>query len=784
MNENFRNIITAALSGNESAYEALYTMTKDSAYFIALSMTHNEQDALDILQESYIRAFVHLDTVDPPEYFDNWLNRIVSNCSKNFIKLKKPMLFSDISENIHLEELNEETDSDLIPHENIDKQEASRLIMEIINELPENKRLVILMYYYQDMSTKEISETLELPLTTVKYYLLEGRKQIKAELEKLDKEGTRLYAIIPFALFPSFIKQAAENINAPVFSAVSLKIMNNVNAVKRIPQSIHPLPQPNTTTSTIVNGGENMFLKTTAFKIVAGVAAALVIGVGVTAVALTMHNNKKEPSALETAAESQNVSSKAAEESQNVLSENPADSSAATEPSVQESVTESQNVPQETPTDSSLEVTEPSVPKIAEESQNISSAVTEQSEQPEQSKQSQTENKTVSEDFYGSAIKTDDGLFYWKYSSNNFLTDAAIVYKISTVTQSLPNNVNQMICRGTDGKERVLFEKEGSGKFAFCNGKFFYNSRENVLYSCDIDGKNEKNLGYMKLENVTDDGAYLICSYIKDPNKENEGTEIDDIYTVNTLTEEKRTVVQSGGYVGYHNDLIYYYYKTSAGPQPYQFSGQIQIHSVNVDGTDDRILYTNDNNLYNDEIGRSYVGQIYFGDEYIYFSYGATTAAAQGAITVNSNGRIVRMKYDGSSAEIVAGASELVGPNFDVYDDGIVTATKLPQLIDFVPLDNVRAEDTSIYMINTKTGRWDNVIGPNDYSIIGGDPNGDDNCYTISDVDMVGDKLYYLVIYAEKIHQGLMGREMARRKACGFFEKDMTTGKVNVLYQF
>ena len=784
MNENFRDIITAALSGNESAYEALYTMTKDSAYFIALSMTHNEQDALDILQESYIRAFVHLNTVDPPEYFDNWLNRIVSNCSKNFIKLKKPMLFSDISENIHLEELNEETDSDLIPHENIDKQEASRLIMEIINGLPENKRLVILMYYYQDMSTKEISETLELPLTTVKYYLLEGRKQIKAELEKLDKEGTRLYAIIPFALFPSFIKQAAENINAPVFSAVSLKIMNNVNAVKRIPQSIHPLPQPNTTTSAIVNGGKNMFLKTTAFKIVAGVAAALVIGVGVTAVALTMHNNKEEPSALETAAESQNVSSKAAEESQNVLSENPANSSAATEPSVQESVTVSQNVPQETPTDSSLEVTEPSVPKIAEESQNISSAVTEQSEQPEQSKQLQTENKTVSEDFYGSAIKTDDGLFYWKYSSNNFLTDAAIVYKISTVTQSLPNNVNQMICRGADGKERVLFEKEGSGKFAFCNGKFFYNSRENVLYSCDIDGKNEKNLGYMKLENVTDDGAYLICSYIKDPNKENEGTEIDDIYTVNTLTEEKRTVVQSGGYVGYHNNLIYYYYKTSAGPQPYQFSGQIQIHSVNVDGTDDRILYTNDNNLYNDEIGRSYVGQIYFGDEYIYFSYGATTAAAQGAIIVNSNGRIVRMKYDGSSAEIVAGASELVGPNFNVNDDGTVTVINSPQVLDFIPLDNVRAEDTSIYIINTKTGRWDNVIGPNDYSIIGGDPNGDDSCYTISDVDMVGDKLYYLVIYAEKIHQGLMGREMARRKACGFFEKDMTTGKVNVLYQF
>ncbi len=728
MNENFKDIISAALSGDETAYEALYTMTKDSAYFVALSVTHNEQDALDILQESYIKAFAHLDTVDPPEYFDNWLNRIVSNCSKNFIKRKKPILFSDISENIHVEELNEETDTSLIPHEHIDKQEASRLIMEIINGLSENKRLVILMYYYQEMSTKEISEALELPLTTVKYYLLESRKQIKSELEKLDKEGTRLYAAIPFSLFPSLIGQSAGKITGPAFSAVSTAVMDTVNGSAPSAATAHAA------SSEHLSGGTNTPFKTTeskvttaaktsmvsgAKRIIAGVAAALVVGAGAAAVVLTTRNNGPEPSVPVSATESQNVSSEAS-----------ADSSEVTEPS----------------------------------------------EEPQPQKQ------TVSEDFYGSAIKTDDGLFYWKYSSDDFSGDTGLNYKIGTVSLGLPNNVNQMVCRGADGKERVLFEKKASGKFAFCNGKFFYNSQENVLYSCDMDGKNEKNLGYIKLENVTDDGAYLICSYVADPNKNADDT-IDDIYTLNTLTEEKTKVVQSGGYVGYHNDLIYYYYKTSAGPQPYQFDGQIQIRCVNIDGTDDRVLYTNDENLYDYTTGSSYVGQIYFGDEYIYFSFGATEAA-HGAVIINLNGKIVRMKYDGSSAKVVAGEGKLVGPNFYVNDDGTVTVIDAPQVLNFVPLDNVRAEGTSIYMADSKTGGWMKVIDPDDYSIIGGDPDEEDNCYSISDVDMVGDKLYYLVIYAEKIHQSFIGREMVHKKACGFFEKDMTTGKVKVLYQF
>lgn len=278
MNKDFIQIIQAALLGDKMAYEALYTMTKDSTYFVALSITHNEQDALDILQDSYIKAFSALDTVKEPEHFDSWINRIVSNNSKNYLKRKKPVLFSDIYESTVLDNLHEETDGDFVPHELVDKKETSRLLMEIINGLAEDKRLIILMYYYQDMSTTEIADMLELPLTTVKYKLLAARGDIKKELEKLDKEGTRLYAALPFAIFPSMLSHAAKNISAPAYSSISGAVSG---ALTSSAGSIFTK-----------NGGTGMLLKTTASKIIAAIVTVVVVGGGITAAVIIGNNNK------------------------------------------------------------------------------------------------------------------------------------------------------------------------------------------------------------------------------------------------------------------------------------------------------------------------------------------------------------------------------------------------------------------------------------------------------------------------------------------------------------
>ena len=220
MNRDFIKIIDVAKSGNGKAYEDLYNMTKDSAYFVAFSITKNEQDAMDILQDSYLKAFNSLDTLRQPEVFDSWLNRIVANNSKKYISKNKPLLFGDISNDIPNLYEEESKSSDNTPHEIIDNKETSKMVMDIIDNLSEDKRLIVIMYYYQEMLVKEISETLDLPITTIKYKLLSARQDMKKDILSLEKKGMKIYSVVPLSIVSSALAAYVSSIEVPVFASV------------------------------------------------------------------------------------------------------------------------------------------------------------------------------------------------------------------------------------------------------------------------------------------------------------------------------------------------------------------------------------------------------------------------------------------------------------------------------------------------------------------------------------------------------------------------------------
>lgn len=286
MNKDFIEIVKVAQMGDNRAFEALYNMTKDSAYFIALSITKNEQDALDIMQDSYIKAFQSIDTLNSPELFDNWVGRIVANTSKNYINKKKPMLFSDIVTDALVEWNDEEFNKEYLPHESVDTKETSRLLMEIINGLSEDKRLCILMYYYQDMSVKEIAEVLELPVSTVKYKLLSARAEIKKGVEDLEKRGTKLYGVFPFALFPAQFK----NIETEFLKAHSSPAYSSLNFSA---QAVQAQPVASQAVNTVVKKG---FLSTVVGKITVVLVGVILLGGGITATVVGVNNASKSKS--------------------------------------------------------------------------------------------------------------------------------------------------------------------------------------------------------------------------------------------------------------------------------------------------------------------------------------------------------------------------------------------------------------------------------------------------------------------------------------------------------
>ncbi len=311
MNRDYIEIVKAAQGGDKRAFEALYNMTKDSAYFIALSITKNEQDALDIMQDSYMKAFMNISRINTPEAFDNWFNRIVANTSKRYIKKKKPMLFADINKNAPTEWNEEELNKDYLPQESVDTKETSRILMELINGLSEDKRLCILMYYYQDMSVKEIAETLELSVSTVKYNLYSARAELKKGAEALEKRDTKLYGLFPFVLFPALFRGAEEGFirvhTVPLYSCLNLSSVMpqtlSANAVQ--PQFVSERSNTVQTTqgmqagrTTAVNTAvKHSFFSTLAGKIAAVTAAAAIVVGGITAMVVIINNGNSNSAA-------------------------------------------------------------------------------------------------------------------------------------------------------------------------------------------------------------------------------------------------------------------------------------------------------------------------------------------------------------------------------------------------------------------------------------------------------------------------------------------------------
>lgn len=319
MNKDFIQIVDVAKSGNNKAFEKLYNMTKDSAYFVALSITKNEHDAMDILQDSYIKAFKNLNTLKQPEVFDSWLNRIVANTSKNYITKKKPVLFGDVSNDISgIFDDEEFIDKQNIPHEVVDSKETARLIMEIIDRLSEDKRLIVIMYYYQEMQVKEIAETLELPVTTIKYKLLSARQEMKKDIEGMEKKGTKLYSIAPLAIIPSVLAVCAASCEVPVYASILPAAMAGVglgsavgsvgigSAASSAVTATVATATATTVASSTTAGGIAGFFATVGGKIVATALAVAVVGGG-TATAVVMTKDKAHDKNVEISTESSQI---------------------------------------------------------------------------------------------------------------------------------------------------------------------------------------------------------------------------------------------------------------------------------------------------------------------------------------------------------------------------------------------------------------------------------------------------------------------------------------------
>ena len=194
VNMSYKMLVQDALSGDGEATAELYRRTYQEKYYIALKYMKNREDAEDVLQDSYVRAFEHLGSLQDPERFPSWLSMIVANTAKNALAKKNPVLFTDlVGDN---EEFDEDPilrieDMDLSTHPEAAYLESERreLLSELLGSLTEEQRMAVMMFYVEELGTREIASALEVNENTVKSRLFKARKALQKKADELMKRG-------------------------------------------------------------------------------------------------------------------------------------------------------------------------------------------------------------------------------------------------------------------------------------------------------------------------------------------------------------------------------------------------------------------------------------------------------------------------------------------------------------------------------------------------------------------------------------------------------------------
>lgn len=233
----YREAIELAKNGKEEGFRFLYDSTYQSKYYLALKYMKNEDDAQDVLQDAYIKAFSKLDTLTNPEAFPRWLGIIVGNLAKNKLQKKNPMSFTDVDsgdEEQPFENTIEDESTASQPEMSYSKQETQELVHELINALSEEQRVCILMYEIEGISIKEIAAALQCSENTVKSRLNYGRKNLRKKAEELQKKGYSLYSIAPVPLLLLLLRKELRFMSADgILEASQAKIAMNVFSGER-----------------------------------------------------------------------------------------------------------------------------------------------------------------------------------------------------------------------------------------------------------------------------------------------------------------------------------------------------------------------------------------------------------------------------------------------------------------------------------------------------------------------------------------------------------------------
>ena len=194
-------------------FENLYNMHYKEIYFVALKIVGDEHNAKDITQEAFLKAFTNKDKIENEEGFVPYVRMIAHNCAISYLRHCQVIKFESVDE----EGVYEIKDDKKGPEDETIDKDVQQILMSLIEELPTEQKIVLFLYYYEEMSVKEIAGICGCSEKTIYSRLSYAKKNLRNEVEKIEDKGVRLrsIAVLPF-LYAVFAMEAKEVFASPI----------------------------------------------------------------------------------------------------------------------------------------------------------------------------------------------------------------------------------------------------------------------------------------------------------------------------------------------------------------------------------------------------------------------------------------------------------------------------------------------------------------------------------------------------------------------------------------
>lgn len=284
---NISHLVEKIKKGDNKSFEKLYKLTEREVWFTCISFLKNETTAQDIMQETYITAFLKIQSLEKSSQIRSWLNRIAVNKCKNYLKGKGEIQLDDeIFEN---QAIVDERIS--IPEEYISDKAKREIILSIMQEvLSDVQYQTVIMHYFNEMTVDEIAEVFECSRGTVLSRLNYSRAKMKTAIEDYEnKSGDKLHGGVVVPFFTTIFKEEAKSLAVP---NITIKLPNGQTLATSATKGF--ATGAKSTVSSIVKATATATVKTKVIAVVCGatiLAGTLAVGISI----LAGCNAEKEP---------------------------------------------------------------------------------------------------------------------------------------------------------------------------------------------------------------------------------------------------------------------------------------------------------------------------------------------------------------------------------------------------------------------------------------------------------------------------------------------------------